>query len=112
MYPICTIRSTPDKPVHCVVWAKELFKLMFGNPADSLLDEPVDDGPDQSVGLCSTDTNKTVFRHGRVVGGLSTPTIGRSSGMYQRHYQLTATTANTANTITANTTANFYSMIS
>ena len=29
-YPICTIRSTPDKPVHCIVWAKELFKLLFG----------------------------------------------------------------------------------
>ena len=45
VYPICTIRSTPDKPVHCVVWAKELFKLLFGNPAESLLDEPVE-GPD------------------------------------------------------------------
>jgi molybdopterin/thiamine biosynthesis adenylyltransferase len=22
VYPICTIRSTPDKPVHCIVWAK------------------------------------------------------------------------------------------
>lgn len=21
-YPICTIRSTPEKPVHCIVWAK------------------------------------------------------------------------------------------
>jgi len=35
VYPICTIRSTPDKPVHCVVWAKELFKLMFGNAEES-----------------------------------------------------------------------------
>jgi ubiquitin-like 1-activating enzyme E1 B len=48
VYPICTIRSTPDKPVHCVVWAKELFKLLFGLPAESLLDEPLD-GPDESV---------------------------------------------------------------
>jgi ubiquitin-like 1-activating enzyme E1 B len=48
VYPICTIRSTPDKPVHCVVWAKELFKLLFGNPTESLLDEPVD-GPDEST---------------------------------------------------------------
>lgn len=48
VYPICTIRSTPDKPVHCVVWAKELFKLLFGATSDSLLDEPLD-GPDQSV---------------------------------------------------------------
>ena len=39
MYPICTIRSTPDKPVHCIVWAKELFKLILGPPAESMLFE-------------------------------------------------------------------------
>jgi len=37
VYPICTIRNTPDKPVHCIVWAKELFKLMFGNMDESML---------------------------------------------------------------------------
>ena len=39
VYPVCTIRSTPDKPVHCIVWAKELFKLLFGAAADSMLYE-------------------------------------------------------------------------
>eukprot|EP00884_Botryococcus_braunii_P012849 jgi/Botrbrau1/21565/Bobra.174_2s0063.1 len=30
-YPVCTIRNTPDKPIHCVVWAKELlFPRLFG----------------------------------------------------------------------------------
>lgn len=29
-YAVCTIRSTPDKPVHCVVWAKFLYELVFG----------------------------------------------------------------------------------
>eukprot|EP01083_Nonionella_stella_P230377 814433_1 len=29
-YPVCTIRSTPDKPVHCIVWAKLIFNLLFG----------------------------------------------------------------------------------
>lgn len=30
-YPICTLRNTPDKPIHCVVWAKELlFPRLFG----------------------------------------------------------------------------------
>jgi ubiquitin-like 1-activating enzyme E1 B len=38
-YPICTIRSTPDKPVHCIVWAKELFRLLFGSMQDSMLYE-------------------------------------------------------------------------
>ena len=34
-YPVCTIRSTPDKPVHCIVWAKLMFALLFGPPDDS-----------------------------------------------------------------------------
>lgn len=33
VYPYCTIRSTPEKPIHCLVWAKNLFDLCFG-PAD------------------------------------------------------------------------------
>lgn len=29
-YPVCTIRSTPSKPVHCITWAKEfLFQQLF-----------------------------------------------------------------------------------
>ncbi|OQR94756.1 ubiquitin-activating enzyme (E1) [Achlya hypogyna] len=39
VYPICTIRSTPDKMVHCIVWAKECYKLLFGKTADSMLYE-------------------------------------------------------------------------
>ena len=40
-YPICTIRSTPTKPVHCIEWAKELHKLLFGDRAESRLHEAV-----------------------------------------------------------------------
>lgn len=30
-FPVCTIRSTPSQPIHCVVWAKSfLFALLFG----------------------------------------------------------------------------------
>lgn len=30
-YPVCTIRSTPSQPVHCVTWAKSyLFGQLFG----------------------------------------------------------------------------------
>ena len=40
VYPICTIRSTPSQPVHCIVWAKELYKLCFGPKVeDSMLFE-------------------------------------------------------------------------
>ena len=39
VYPICTIRSTPDKPVHCIVWSKELFKLLYNKTNESMLYE-------------------------------------------------------------------------
>lgn len=43
-YPICTIRSTPEKMVHCIVWAKELLVLLFGNKIDSMLyEEKIDE---------------------------------------------------------------------
>ena len=43
-YPICTIRSTPSKPVHCIEWAKELHKLLFGDRAESRLYESTEVG--------------------------------------------------------------------
>lgn len=34
--------STPSKPVHCIVWAKQLFCLMFGKTEESMLyEDPV-----------------------------------------------------------------------
>lgn len=34
--------STPSKPVHCIVWAKQLFALMFGKAEESMLyEDPV-----------------------------------------------------------------------
>ncbi|KAG2496953.1 hypothetical protein HYH03_004959 [Edaphochlamys debaryana] len=40
-FPICTLRNTPDRPIHTVVWAKDLlFNRLFGRPeAVSDLDE-------------------------------------------------------------------------
>lgn len=38
-YPICTIRNHPDKPVHCIAWARELlFKKIFGGEETDLVD--------------------------------------------------------------------------
>lgn len=34
-FPICTIRSTPSQPIHCIVWAKSyLFTEIFGTSED------------------------------------------------------------------------------
>lgn len=43
-FPICTIRSTPSQPIHCIVWAKSyLFSQVFGIDEDeSVLDESAD----------------------------------------------------------------------
>ena len=35
-FPVCTIRSTPSQPIHCIVWAKSyLFNELFGISEDS-----------------------------------------------------------------------------
>ena len=69
VYPICTIRSTPDKPVHCIVWAKEAFKLIFGVTKESMLYE--DPSVEQSTfmqfvnipEIVSTDTDTDTYTH-------------------------------------------------
>jgi ubiquitin-like 1-activating enzyme E1 B len=33
-FPVCTIRSTPDKMIHCIVWAKLLLSALFGPPEE------------------------------------------------------------------------------
>lgn len=37
VYPYCTIRSTPEKPVHCLTWSKNLYDLCFGPEDESNL---------------------------------------------------------------------------
>jgi molybdopterin/thiamine biosynthesis adenylyltransferase len=36
-FQVCTIRTTPEKPIHCLIWAKNLFNLLFGPPCDDNL---------------------------------------------------------------------------
>ncbi|KAL3906596.1 MAG: hypothetical protein SGILL_009208, partial [Bacillariaceae sp.] len=47
VYPICTIRSTPSMPVHTIVWAKELYKLLFHSKVEEsmLFEDPEGDEP-------------------------------------------------------------------
>ncbi|GAC97279.1 hypothetical protein PHSY_004864 [Pseudozyma hubeiensis SY62] len=49
-FPVCTIRSTPSTPIHCIVWAKSwLFTQLFGaddETEEDELDKAVADGED------------------------------------------------------------------
>jgi ubiquitin-like 1-activating enzyme E1 B len=47
VYPICTIRSTPSMPVHTIVWAKELYKLLFHSKVEEsmLYEDPQGEEP-------------------------------------------------------------------
>ncbi|KAJ2464766.1 E1 ubiquitin-activating protein uba2 [Coemansia sp. RSA 2322] len=48
-FPICTIRSTPSAPIHCIVWAKNyLFAQLFGG-ASSEDEEIVDDLSEENM---------------------------------------------------------------
>ncbi|KAI9029685.1 hypothetical protein CLU79DRAFT_735437 [Phycomyces nitens] len=45
-YPVCTIRSTPNAPIHCIVWAKNfLFCQLFGDAelSDAIKEDSSDD---------------------------------------------------------------------
>jgi ubiquitin-like 1-activating enzyme E1 B len=48
-FPICSIRSTPEKPVHCIEWSKQLFQLLFGDKETSILSESGDSEAAASV---------------------------------------------------------------
>ncbi|GAV26988.1 hypothetical protein PMKS-000449 [Pichia membranifaciens] len=42
-FPVCTIRSTPSKPVHCITWAKDfLFSQLFGEGSPDDIPTPDD----------------------------------------------------------------------
>lgn len=49
-FPVCTIRSTPSTPIHCIVWAKSwFFTQLFGaddETEDAELDKAIADGED------------------------------------------------------------------
>ncbi|KAJ3192187.1 E1 ubiquitin-activating protein uba2 [Irineochytrium annulatum] len=48
-FPVCTIRSTPSAPIHCIVWAKNyLFNKLFGeDDEDSEIKEGADEDKEE-----------------------------------------------------------------
>ncbi|RLN98749.1 hypothetical protein BBJ28_00017419 [Nothophytophthora sp. Chile5] len=59
-YPICTIRSTPEKMVHCIVWAKECYKLLFGKMDESMLwEDPANEDKSAFMDLVTRSPDMT-----------------------------------------------------
>ncbi|EGC38344.1 hypothetical protein DICPUDRAFT_76062 [Dictyostelium purpureum] len=48
-FPVCTIRSNPSAPIHCIVWAKMLFGKLFGGQKNG--------GDDDTNGITDMDNN-------------------------------------------------------
>ena len=49
-YPVCTIRSTPSDPIHCIVWAKSyLLSQLFGKEEE---DEMAREKTDENGIIC------------------------------------------------------------
>lgn len=60
-YAVCTIRTSPDKPIHCIVWAKDLlFQRLFG-PRDDDNDVDTTGQMDLVDGESTLDYAKKVF---------------------------------------------------
>ena len=36
-FPVCTIRTVPTRPIHCMVWAKQVFEELFDFEAKCLI---------------------------------------------------------------------------
>jgi len=42
-FPICTIRSNPSTPIHCIVWAQYVYKRFFGPQDEDAEDDEKED---------------------------------------------------------------------
>ncbi|KAI8816015.1 uncharacterized protein EV422DRAFT_551792 [Fimicolochytrium jonesii] len=69
-YPVCTIRSTPSQPIHCIVWAKSfLYSQLFGKPEeeDATIDE--DDASDNAKEMAHLRKEKEALNRLRESAG-------------------------------------------
>ncbi|KAF2279465.1 ubiquitin-activating enzyme E1 3 [Westerdykella ornata] len=49
-FPVCTIRSTPSQPIHCIVWARSyLFTEIFGTSEDDAPEMDQSESPENAA---------------------------------------------------------------
>lgn len=61
-FQVCTLRTLPDKPIHCLVWGKHLFSLLFGPSSDdNLLNDLLDSLKNKEI-LESASPAEEVFK--------------------------------------------------
>mmetsp|Transcript_52413 Transcript_52413/g.138995 ORF Transcript_52413/g.138995 Transcript_52413/m.138995 type:complete len:555 (-) Transcript_52413:90-1754(-) len=63
VYPVCTIRNTPDQPIHCIVWAKHLYDVLFGPADDSNVLRDVKEAMDEVRANGNGDAGELLFDH-------------------------------------------------
>ena len=57
-YPVCTIRRQPSQPIHCVIWSKLLFQVLFTQQQNELSDLKL---KYQSLLFSETHSNLTII---------------------------------------------------
>eukprot|EP01071_Lankesteria_metandrocarpae_P005618 Lankesteria_metandrocarpae@DN4066_c0_g1_i1.p1 len=63
-FPVCTIRSLPEKQEHCIAWAKYLFELLFGPKTDTnVLADLLQDFKEASTASTDTADAARTFAH-------------------------------------------------
>lgn len=78
-YPSCTIRNTPTEPIHCVVWAKNLFGQLFGEDDDENNVSPDTADPELS-GSSATRALEDVNDETGIIERLSTKKWAKDGG--------------------------------
>ncbi|CEP60302.1 E1 ubiquitin-activating protein UBA2 LALA0_S01e07602g [Lachancea lanzarotensis] len=58
-FPVCTIRSTPSQPIHCIVWAKNfLFAQLFASSGSTIGDGDLGTDNPEEIKRIQQETNE------------------------------------------------------